>query len=61
MMMAERNGKPLMEPTTDIEDVAVVGAALHAYLGKDAASAKQPDKTSACRRQAKVEALREIS
>jgi acetyl-CoA carboxylase biotin carboxylase subunit len=61
MMMAERNGKPLMEPTSEVEEVAVVGAALHAYLGKDAAATKQRDKTSAWRRQAKVEALRVIS
>ena len=61
MMMAERNGKPLMEPTSKVEEVAVVGAALHAYLDKDAAATKQRDKTSAWRRQAKVEALRVIS
>jgi len=59
-VLAQRNGRPFAEPTTDQEDLAAIAAALHTTLS---AAAQQRDaRPEAARRwksQARAEGLRE--
>jgi acetyl-CoA carboxylase biotin carboxylase subunit len=59
-VLAQRNGRPFVEPTAEQEDIAAIAAAFHAMLS----SASQPGDTRAAverrwRSQARAEGLRE--